>query len=282
MRDPAIHIKRSRLAKILLDYGITKLDVDKIMTEAAKISIRNRVVMTLPAKARVKAKRIAEATTDLVDIFNQCYVTVMTESKIKVLVIHKGDTQYLTLKEITRQAKEFCELFEWDYTQGFLVYLRTAVKLLGNKYSLYRLKGAADLIVTNYRSVVEINQDEDPIGTGILREAWDAAVKTYFGVSILIGDHDVNKLVHFVYARRDADSLKASYEDWMNAQFEKWSFLNSMPAFSQLHGDNAKINYQIYMTKHVEDKKVSKEKQFLKDLADSKEKERKAKNDNNN
>jgi hypothetical protein len=72
-------------------------------------------------------------------------------------------------------------------------------------------------------------------------------VKTYFKTSIEL-ENDAQR-VHFIHAREDADSLKADYYDWIFAQFEKYSYLNSIPSFTQFYGDQAKLNYKLYMAK---------------------------------
>lgn len=248
MRDPSIHVKRSDLLKILSDYGINHRDMPGIMLAASKKALKFRANLTLPAKTRKKAERVLEAGDELVEEFNRAYVTVMAENNIKVLSIRKNNTQYLTLKEITQSAREFCTLFELDPQQGFLMYIRMGVKLLNKKYSLYRLKSVSDRIVDRYRTTLTINTDPSPINTGLMYAAWERAVKKYFN-SVIDVKGDIDKYVHFVYAKQDADSVEARYEDWIDAQFEKWAFINNIPEFSQLHGDNAKINYKVFMSK---------------------------------
>jgi len=248
MRDPSLHIKRSDLFNILVDYGINHRDMPGIMLAASKKALKYRANLTLPAKTRKKAERVLEAGDELVEEFNRAYMAVMAENNIKVLAVHKNNTQYLTLKEITQLAREFCTLFELDPQQGFLMYVRLGVKILNKKYSLYRLKAVADRIVDRYRTTLAINNDPSPIHTSEVYAAWERTVKKYFNITLDIKG-DVDKYVHFVYAKIDADSVGANYDDWMCAQFEKWSFLQSMPEFSQLHGDNAKINYKVYMSK---------------------------------
>lgn len=251
MKNPSIHIKRSDLLLILNKLGIT-CNINDLMREAMKYSIRNRVVVTLPAKARQKAMRIVDTETEWVDTFNGIYMSVMLANNIRVLPIHKKDPQYLTLKEITRQAVDFCHTFQVPYELGFKTYIQLGVVLLNKKYSLYRLKAASDRIVAIHRDILVISDDPTPELTVKIYECWKTAMKQYAGVEIDI-QGQVDKFVHFVYAKQDADEVKADYADWINAQFEKWAFLKSVPEFSQLHGDNAKINYSIFMGKGPKD-----------------------------
>ena len=271
MRDPAIHIRRSDLFKILVDFGINDKDMPEIMKRASKFSIKNRVNLTLTAKSRQKAQRVIEANTDLVESFNQVYMIVMQELNIKVIAIHKGNPQYLSLKEIAQQAKEFCDLFELDYSQGFLIYVRLGIKILNKKYSLYRLKSVADRIVDRYRTIMDVNNDQKPLDTNLMYKAWEDVVKKYFNVNLDV-KNDMDKYVHFVYARQDADQAGARYEDWITAQFEKWSFLQAVPEFSQLHGDNAALVYKIFMSKGTgASTETSTEQKYFKAVKEKKE-----------
>lgn len=253
MRDPSIHIKRSDLVKIFTSMAldVSAMRINDIMREAMKHSIRNRINVVLPANSRKKAERVIDTESEWVDTFNGVYNIVMMESNIKVLPIHKKDPQYLTLKEITSQAIDFCTLYNIPYEVGFKEYIQLGVKLLNKKYSLYRLKASADWISSTYQNISTINDDSTPYLTKKMHNCWIGAMKKYAGVnSEIVLNSD--KYIHLLYAKQDAEDLKADYDDWMNAQFEKWSYLKSVPEFSQLHGDNAKLNYKIYIGKETQ------------------------------
>lgn len=250
MKDPSIHIRRSDLLSIFKETGIdiSNIKINDILKEALKYSIRNRVMVTTKSKTKKKVDRSIEAETGMIDKFNRIYMGVMLSNNIKVMSIHKvNGAQYLILKEVCCQALEFCKLFELDSESGFKIYIETGLKVLEKKFSLYRLKGYSQIIVDYYRDILIISQDSNPEGTNEMVLVWSTAVRTYFNTSIEI-DKYITK-AQFIHARSDADSLKADYYDWMYAQFEKWNYLNVIPAFSVLHGDNAKLNYQVYMAK---------------------------------
>ena len=255
MRNPSIHIRRSDLVAIFksMYLDVSAARIDDIMREAMKRSIRNRIMVELPAKARQKAARIVETETDWVDIFNGIYMSVMLENNIQTISIHKKDPQYLTLKEITGQAINFCEAFDTPYREGFKIYIQLGVTLLNKKYSLYRLKAVADRIAAVYRDTLTINNDPTPELTIKIYSYWKVAMQKYAGIEFIEVNQHTDKYVHFVYAKQDAEEVKAEYEDWINAQFEKWAFLKAVPEFSQLHGDNAKINYTIFIGKGPQD-----------------------------
>lgn len=257
-RDPAIHITKSRLAKILLDYGITKLDIEHIMAEAYRFAVRNRVMVI--TKSRRKVEKFTDNVTPHVEIFNRIYNGVMVGSNIKVMSIRKGSRMYLTLVEVTNQALEFCKLFNLGTETGFKIYIETGVKVLGRKYNLYRLLGSSSRIVDHFKATLVITTDTSPEKTDKMIAMWCDAVQKFFG-SIVQFDSDTLTRVDFVYAKCDADSVGADYRDWMYAQFEKWAYLNHVPAFSQIYGDNAKLIYKLYMAKT---KKETDDNEYLK------------------
>jgi hypothetical protein len=247
MRNPAIHIRRSDLLKAMKEIGfdVTMGDVNDIFKASLKYSIRNRVLIT--TKNRKKVERYVEASTNLVTDFNRIYQGVVVANNIKAMAIHKGSQQYLTLTEVTNQAVEFCQLFDLGYETGFKLFVELGLKILRNKFSIYRLKGCASRIVEHWKSKLVIDGDDKPKQTDIMVVAWHTAVKTYYSKNIGLDDPELRS--HFIYARIDADSMDADYYDWMYAQFEKWHYLNQIPHFTQLYGDNAKIVYQMYMAK---------------------------------
>jgi len=130
MRNPAIHIRRSDLIVIIESYGLNIHDINKIMTEAVKYSIKNRVNVTTKVRGKQKAERHIESDTNLVSEFNRIYAGEMILNNVKALSITKSSVQYLTLKEVTFQALEFCKLFSLVEQTGFKIYIDLGLKIL--------------------------------------------------------------------------------------------------------------------------------------------------------
>lgn len=252
MRDPALHIRRSHLREILSGYGITHIDVDNIMREGLKHSIRNRVFIQTKAKQAKQMKRVAAVDTDYMDKFITVYMALMMENNIKTAAVKKTDPMYTTFKEVYQQAKDFCDLYELSYESGFSVYINLGLSVLGKrKYSLYRMKGSFQRLVDHYNQVKVINDDISPEKTVKLYQVWQQLIAKHFGVEIDFIS-DASKMVHFVYMKEDIEQEKASYSDWIEAQFEKWSYLNIIPEPGVMYGDNAILAYKKYMGKrHV-------------------------------
>lgn len=254
MRDPAIHVKRSQFIKALkdADLSISDIKVNDLFREAMKYSIRHRIAPELKSKSKKKAERLADTESQWVDMFNGIYSAKMAENHIACLTIHKKDPMYLTLKEITRHAVDFCDLFMLPYEEGFKTYIQHGIDILNRKYSLYRLKAVTDRIVSLHRDIMVIQTDSSPDKTSEVFNVWVRAMKKYGGVDFN-NTLSPDKVVCMIYAKNDADSVGASYKDWINAQFEKWSYLKGVPEFSQLYGDNAKLNYKIYIGKEKQE-----------------------------
>ena len=268
MRDPAIHITRTNLSSILAELGVSMEIIPVLMQKAHKYSIRNRVFVTTKARGKKKSDRMMESNTNMLDQFNRIYQGVLITNNIKSMIITKTSPQHLTLNEVCSLSFEFCKLFNLGQEEGMKLFVEIGVKLLGNKFSIYRLKGTALRIVEYYQAQTLIKNDPDPEGTNEMILAWSTAVKTYFKTNIELED-DAQR-VHFIHAREEADSLKADYYDYVYSQFEKWSYLNSLPAFTQLYGDNARLTYKTYMAKVKKEHTTTDEQKYFKTVQNEK------------
>jgi len=260
LRDPAIHIKRSDLLRICKKEGITFPDdfVNSLFAQSVKHKLHNRVIITTKAGASAKVARTTSTRDDIVAQFNRVYSSAMSEHHINTAAIRKGTRPYLTMKEVATSAVNFAEEFDIkSIEEAFKYYLDLGIKLLGKNFSIYRLKGADNKIRTRYMNLNLIFEDKDPEGTKKMAEAWAISLKTFHGLEMDIND---DQYASMVLARQQADKAGAKYQDWIDAQFDRWTFMNSMPEFSQLYGDNAGMNYVKYMAgKEKEFKPVKKD-----------------------
>jgi len=245
-RDPSIHVKRSDLLDILSKAVPHPEDLTAhIMKSAVKRNIRNRVVVTAKSRSRTKLKRTIAAEDQIVEKFNGIYNMMLQERDIRSTQIHKTSSQYLVLKEIAKNAQECCEMFNAVLETGFKRYIEIGLDLLKNKYTIYRLKGAHPKILLRYENTLKLEGYDDTEGFMRMYIAWKKALLKYHQLDFDVEDPD--RLVAFIYAIDEATKVKASYEDYIDAQFDKWSFLDSMPEFSQLYGENAVLAYHKYM-----------------------------------
>lgn len=260
-RDPSLNIKYSDLLKVLKESRMMSRVVDreflfdediadKLFEYGYKYNAKNRVLIQTSSKTKKNMQRTVEADNEHIDEFARVYHATLIENNFKAISIRKTDSQYLVLKEISQTALEFVKLFDLPIIEGFKLYIEIAIKILGHRFSIYRMKAKASHIVEYYKNSTALSEDPTPDKTANMFKAWGHAMKEYFNQTIEVTD--INKYVNFYYAKVDADKVKANYQDWINGQFAKWAFLNNPPEFSQLHGENATINYKIYMGKKEE------------------------------
>jgi len=248
VRDPAVHIKRSDLVEILSSVNevlFPEVLTDIIMQKAVKRNIRNRVIVTAKSRGRDKLKRTIAAEDQIVEKFNGIYNMMLQKHDIRSTQIHKTSSHYLVLKEIAKNAQECCEMFGEVLEEGFKRYVEIGLDLLKNKFTIYRLKGTHPKILLRYENLQKLERYEDEDGFKRMYLAWKKSLFKYHQLDFDVEDPD--RLVAFIYAIEEASKLKAVYQDYMDAQFDKWSFLDSMPEFSQLYGENAGLAYYKYM-----------------------------------
>ena len=246
-RDPSIHVTRSSLTEVLeeLVQGDVPFIVDELFHRLNKDAIRNRVVVSVNAKAKKSMTRVASVDKDLADRFHLVYQQINRKHHIKTSSIAQTDSKYNTLKEVAKQASEFCTMFKLEENFGFQTYVTIAIKLsqTGPGYSIYRIKALADRIIKYYEDMSAITEDGDQKNTTAFYVAWKKVSTKYLGKATAITEPHL--FVHFIYGRRAAEVVEAKYEDWIAAQFERWP--NSMPELHQFYGDNATLAYNKFM-----------------------------------
>jgi hypothetical protein len=240
MRDPRVHIKRSDLIKVLEPLSLTQ-HVDEIINGCYPYNIRNLVITDVSKKKREKLQRIGQLQDDVVEDFVRVYTSILLDKKIKAARIDRNSKAFLTIKEITQQAVDFNKMFDLSQTAGFSMYVTYAIEVLGKDFSVYRLKGSADRIIKRMEHTLEVrNYDWDKIME--MTDAYKRAMARMYKKNISIESTD--QLVHFVRACEVSGKYNASAKDWIDAQFERFAYLNAPPEFSGLYNDNAILSYQ--------------------------------------
>lgn len=261
MRDPSLHIKKSDLIDILnlipYDSKMTGKKLgDIIFTEAQPFQLRSRYLDLLRVNKPTRGKlvRSMEADNDVphktVEKFNKLLLATRSKQGNSFTVIKpilKGDKQYTQLKEVAKLAFEFCGRFEIDnISDGMIEYIEIGLKLM-RKYSLNRFKYYDPKIVEVFEAKIVVVSDEHKQGTMEIYEHWKAGLYEYAELIETIDIHsDWSKYAHFVFARVQADELKANYQDWIYAQYEGLAFLDVIPELTQFFGENAENRWRKY------------------------------------
>lgn len=270
LRDPSIHIKKSDLLRICKEEGITFPEdfVANLMIKASKIKLQNRVYIVTKAQAARKAARLSGTNSEAVDPFNKVYYSTLMNHNMKSKPIHKGTKAYLTLREVADNAAEFWRYFKIpSMDEAFKIYVGLGITLLGTKFTIYRLKGADSKIRDRYENM-EILENTPPMQVHLALAAWSRSLKEFHDLSLEV---NIDQMADLARASQDATKAGADIMDWMDAQFDKWTFMNSMPEFSQLHGDNAQLAYVKYMASQKREFTNDAERTHFKTVKDEKE-----------
>lgn len=265
IKDPALHITRTVLEKLLLEVP-AELDAEGkswwILQHAKAEALNYRMQPQLSKKTYDKlVHKRTTVNEDYIATFNKVYSQQARElGNMGVDLINAHHTQYDLLKDIAKLAYEFLATFEiTDVEEGIKVYCNLGFQLMNKKYALNKFKYYNSKINESYRYYTLLQNDDNKKATKEFILLWKSAM-AYYGAEIGLVKLNAEKNVSFLFARQDADAAKADYKDWIRAQFEELAFLSSLPEVSQLHGDPALSRYQKYMANIASrDKKATKE-----------------------
>ena len=119
---------------------------------------------------------------------------------------------------------------------------------MGRNYGLQKFKFYHEKIKDSYRSKDVIFNDTNPDKSRAIQELYSEIAAKVLNNAFPEIKEDI-KRVHFVYARQDADMMKADYRHWVTAQFDAFAFMNMLPDLGALHGEEAKSRYTKFMYK---------------------------------
>lgn len=241
IRKPSIHIYLSDL-----EYLINK-NSGNLLNEIIRKSKTN------PVKRTVVLSNAKININDSVDLFNR---TLEAERYVgghkAVKQIFKTDKSYNLLVDISKDADDFCRVFDLDISEGFVIYCKYGLRVIGRNYSLNKFKTYKDKIFQSFErfqlmdnspnidfAIDCCNYYLDKVG--ITEESQLVNVWNNFG-------HD------FIYL---ADQIIDSYDfvRWIDSQFESVAYLNIVPEPYQLHGEEAMKRY-LLKSKNINNKQA--------------------------
>lgn len=254
MRDPAIHVRRSDLIKILEDVRFSSnigqlLDMaDKIVVAGRKYSLKGRTHIELTKESKKKAERVVSATVEHTDLFNN----ILCQERLALS--HKGlrpikrtDSDYAMLSDIVVMAVEFHETFVFEDTrESFRIFIEHGLKFMGKRYGLNKFKYYKERIFSVYESSQLLLNDKNIEVTNALYTSYREHVMEAAKFDFKCID-DPEKYINFYYAAEHVDQLGCDPGAWITAQFMGLAFANAIPDLVQLHGDNALTRYQKYL-----------------------------------
>lgn len=260
MRDPALHITKSNLVKVLQSVGI-KVDESKateILKRAQPYQIKDRYQLQGNSRQRKKADKLvaAEKENPYTEVFQRLLTAYRQQIGHKFIrAVRESDREYVMLKEVSQSAETFATTFGLQREDGYKKFIQLGLTLMGKKYGLNRFKTYNEKIFFIYENLIVVSKDIDKEGTKQFYSLWKEAMTYYAAIDPVLTDIE---MVNMVYGRQEADECGAKYYDWIIAQFEGLAWLDAIPELSQFYGENAKKRYDKYVAtlqKTVEEEK---------------------------
>lgn len=257
MRDPSLHIKKSDLIKVLNEVKYSsrttgKKLVDEIFIQSQRYQIKDRYLEVLDNKSKLRKKMSRSQESDkgapdkIVETFNRSLVTVLMEDNMyrKQDLVTKGHKDYILLKEIAKNAHEFCKHFDIaSVKEGCEEYVRMGYGMM-RRYSLNRFKYYDSKIYALFENKLIVLQDDNRTNTMNYYNLWKEVMIEYSGIDGFLDiENDYGKFAYIVLGRIEADKNNAPYDEWIVAQFEGLSFLDQLPELPQFSTEGSLDRY---------------------------------------
>lgn len=260
-RNPSIHIREDHLKMILLDVlnvDITDKQVKEILIKAKKYALNNRKLLASNAKTTQKAGKLAIAKLSDVEKFARILLLIRRQLKHRGIgQLRPGDSYWLMLKGITKNALEFSKEFSLSKPKAFKAYIEIGMSKM-QKFSVNKLVNMYPIICEVYEANDEILKDSNKQSTEIGYDLYRRILIDKTGNSF---DYKSipEKYVYFVKAAEVARRLKTPIKTYIMAQFVGMSWRNAVPDPAQLVGPKAeeRLNkYQFESNDKVVEKKA--------------------------
>ena len=261
-RDPSIHIKKSDLLRILLNCGVSEPSklCNSILSQAKSYTISSRSIQVNNDFQQRKAKKILASSTDDSVLFSRILYRYRVKLKHRnIPEIKKGSNEWLSIKEVTKQANDFCDNFKLDKKNGYTIYLEIAFSKM-NKFALFKMLNMYQGICDTYEALQLIK--EDPHSRAETDQAHKAYNKMIFDKTGLAYDYKnmPEKYKYFVLVGGICFDLNISPTDYIQAQFDGFAWRDTVPDPAQLVGDKAKQRLTSYLFKNNIKVKASRQK----------------------
>lgn len=274
MRVSGLHIGEDTLRRILPEIRKTATDdeaVDLIFRLSKKDVLRHRQIAVSDSKTTKKIKKSIDASEADVELFRSLlhnYRVMMNHQRIAR--IDMGSSEYTLLKEVCMLAEEFVVLFGIkNKSMGFTEFIRRGIIYMNKKYSLGKFKYYKNSIFEDYENVMVVNEDFNKKGTLVMYGLWKNLMAEYTDGKTFEVDRE-DDLVHFVFARQEADELGADYATYLKAQFETlYAMFKALPEYGALYGIKAKSRYRKYVISVIGTDEAIKDTRLKKNMTDA-------------
>jgi hypothetical protein len=210
-----------------------------LLLRAKTKSCSSRSIFASTNKLEKKVEKIKLASRSDAGVFAQSLLYIRRKYKHRgITLISPGDPEWLTIKELSRLATEFCNEFQFSIKLGYRQYLDIAIGMMHN-FGLNKIKSLHSAIFNRYESISEIEKDRNPQRTREAHDAFMAIISEKTGgMYDYLGNPDKYKF--FGRAAVEAGRLGVPIQTYITAQFAAFDWKSAVPEPSQIYGDKAR------------------------------------------
>jgi len=253
MRDPSIHIRRSKLKSILeniLPQGVLIDElVDHVMREAKSVSVTNRLFIESNKAHERKVENLKKSSRDNTALMAKLIFIIRKKLKHKgVELIKAGSKDWVLVKSVTEKADLFCEDFGLPLKEGYTEYIKVGLSFM-YKFRITTLPSLYPSICERYAAIQRLKTDSNPELTKKAHDYYRIYISKVTGV---INNYEAipEKYVLFMDVVEFSKKFGVSIKSYLDAQLEYFlDKLGNIPAPEQLITDKAKIRLNSYLIK---------------------------------
>lgn len=257
MRDPSIHITKTKFNELLKELGVKSFPVEDFFVNAKQSAVNTRIMLVKSHKNIKKVNNIALATLGDANLAANIFYSVQISMKFKgVRKIEESQPRlWASCKKLADICNTFCEDFNLNIREGYIEYIKTGLKILKNRNHKSYLNGLLNLgeeISKTYQSKLELLEDEDPKFTKVIHDYYCKTIADRTGIRVDYSNQP-SLYSYFKDVANKCNSDDIDYRDWIDAQFEGLAWCNGMPEPQNLVNDKAYGYYTKFMYKHSND-----------------------------
>ncbi len=253
-RVPSIHIDQRKLVLVLkevLNVGINKIGslealAEQILDRSKAYSLTHRTLSVDKAKLLKSTSRVVMSMRDDASMFANLLVLIRRQKKHRgISIIKPGSHQWLSIKEATKLAIDFCNDFDLPKQEGIKIYIGMALDRM-SKFNISKFNSTHQWICEDYQAVKEIEKDLTPKQTETVKIYYEKLL----GEKGIVKDYlkDPGKYIFFVRAKEEANKQQVPLEVYVKAQFKAFEWCNSYPEPAQLIGTKSLDRLHKYLS----------------------------------
>ena len=253
-REPSIHITQGNLVLILKEVLVDYPKLDKktlaitIGKASRKYTCTHRSIITNTNKVVKDTERLKSSGN--IDVFE--FQTMLNKVRksfrhVGIQTIKLGAKDWLILKEVASNALEFCNTFELNKKEGFVIYCKLGIVDM-QRFNINKFQALHPKICEKYQAELLIEKDSNQHITSKGHNFYCKLVAERIGIINNYLDDPVN-YSFFVRASEECLSVGGKIEDYIKGQFADFEWRNDYPYPSQLSGPKAKERFIKYAYK---------------------------------